>query len=117
MADYDMRTVAHLAAAENKWDLLTYLVTKTRFNFDVKDRFGKTPLEEISDPEKLSEYQKLLHETRTNPNFEESLRSLKDQLHHKEEDQLKSVDAIEEAHSDHSSDGDEDLIEKVKHTK
>jgi len=84
-----MRTVAHLAAAENKWELLTYLVTKTRFNFEVKDRFGKTPFDEISDLVKLAEYQKLLHETRSDPNFEKSLRSLKELLHHKEEDQLK----------------------------
>jgi hypothetical protein len=112
-----MRTVAHLAAAESKWDLLTYLVTKTRFNFDLKDRFGKTPFDEISDPEKLAEYQKLLRETRSDPNFEVSLRSLKDLLQHKEEDQLKSVDAIEETQSDHSSDGDEDLIGKVKKNK
>ena len=112
-----MRTVGHLAAAENKWDLLTYLVTKTRFNFDLKDRFGKTPFDEINDPEKLAEYKTLLHETRSHPNFEGSLRSLKDLLHHKEEDQLKAVDAIEETHSDHSSDGDEELIGKVKKNK
>ena len=42
-----MRTVAHLAAAEKRWDLLTYLVTRTKYNFDMKDRFGKTPFDEI----------------------------------------------------------------------
>ena len=81
-----MRTVAHLAAAEKQWPLLTYLVTKTKFNFDFKDRFGKTPFDEISDPEKLVEYEKLLHETRSNPNFEKNLKSQKSLLHHKDED-------------------------------
>lgn len=78
-----MRTVAHLAAAEKQWGLLDYLVTKTRFNFDLKDRFGKTPFDEISDPVKLAEYEKLLFETRSHPNFERSLISLKALLHHK----------------------------------
>jgi hypothetical protein len=51
-----MRTVAHLAAAEKHWDLLTYLVTHTKFNFDMKDRFGKTPFDEIDDSGKLAEF-------------------------------------------------------------
>jgi hypothetical protein len=68
-----MRTIAHLAAAEKHWPLLTYLITKTKFNFEAKDRFGKTPFDEITDSEKLAEFQKLLHDTRNNPNFEKSL--------------------------------------------
>ncbi len=68
-----MRTIAHLAAAEKHCPLLTYLITKTKFNFEAKDRFGKTPFDEITDSEKVAEFQKLLHNTRNNSNFEKSL--------------------------------------------
>lgn len=48
-SDYDLRTVAHLAAAEGHTELLLYLINETDFNFDLKDRWGKKPLEEIID--------------------------------------------------------------------
>jgi ankyrin repeat protein len=73
-ADYDMRTVAHLAAAESHWDLLSYLVKKTKFNFELMDRFGKTPFDEISDSQKRREFEALLKEVRSNPNFIKSLK-------------------------------------------
>jgi ankyrin repeat protein len=49
-SDYDLRTVAHLAAAENQWELLKYLASHTKFNFYLVDRWGKTPLDELSNP-------------------------------------------------------------------
>lgn len=48
-SDYDLRTVAHLAAAEGHTELLLYLINETNFNFGIQDRWGKKPLEEIQD--------------------------------------------------------------------
>ena len=48
-SDYDLRTVAHLAAAEGHTELLLYLIRDTNFNFNITDRWGKKPLEEIND--------------------------------------------------------------------
>ena len=47
--DYDYRTLAHLAAAENHFDLLYYLISNSNFDFNVQDRWGHTPLDEIKD--------------------------------------------------------------------
>lgn len=47
ICDYDMRTVAHLAASENHFELLFYLIEFSKFNFNLKDRWDHTPLEEI----------------------------------------------------------------------
>ena len=60
IADYDLRTVAHLAAAEGHWPCVDYLARHTSFNFALKDRWGKTPLDEVADPTKRSEIQELL---------------------------------------------------------
>ena len=60
IADYDLRTVGHLAAAEKHWDLVDYLVKHTDFNFNLKDRWGKSPLDEIQDPILREEYVELL---------------------------------------------------------
>lgn len=49
VSDYDFRTVAHLAAAEGHTELLLYLINESTFDFSLKDRWGKTPLDEISD--------------------------------------------------------------------
>ena len=38
ISDYDLRTVAHLAAAEGHWDLIVFLIIDTHFNFSLKDR-------------------------------------------------------------------------------
>lgn len=62
--DYDLRNVGHLAAAEGHWDLLTYLATKTNFNFEFKDRWGKTTFDEITNPETRTKYEKMLKESR-----------------------------------------------------
>lgn len=47
--DYDYRTVAHLAAAEKHYLVLEYLLWFSSFNFQLKDRWGQTPLDEIKD--------------------------------------------------------------------
>ncbi len=39
--DYDFRSVAHLAAAEGHTELLLFLINETKFNFSLKDRWGK----------------------------------------------------------------------------
>lgn len=57
IADYDLRTVAHLAAAEGHWELVDYLVNETEFNFDLADRWGKKPLEEIHDTKIRASYE------------------------------------------------------------
>jgi ankyrin repeat protein len=68
VSDYDLRTVGHLAAAEGHWDLVTYLAKHTHFNFNLKDRWGKTPLDEITDDVKREEYIKMIKDSRTNFN-------------------------------------------------
>ena len=49
LSDYDKRTVGHLAACGNHYKILAFLSQKTDFNFNCKDRFGKTTLDEIKD--------------------------------------------------------------------
>ncbi len=49
VSDYDFRTVGHLAGAEGHYELLEYLAMKTNYNFDLKDRWGTTCLNEIKD--------------------------------------------------------------------
>ena len=49
VSDYDFRTVGHLAGAEGHYELLEYLAVKTNYNFDLKDRWGTTCLNEIKD--------------------------------------------------------------------
>ena len=61
-ADYDGRTVAHLAAAERHWELLKYLVRESSLMV-VKDRWGKTPLDEIKEDEKKQEFEHLMKES------------------------------------------------------
>ena len=50
-ADYDQRTIGHLAAAEGHIQILEMLATKTQFNFDLIDRWGHSVLEELKDEE------------------------------------------------------------------
>jgi ankyrin repeat protein len=59
-SDYDLRTVGHLAAAENQWELLKYLASHTKFNFDLVDRWGKTPLDELPNPKLRHEIEELI---------------------------------------------------------
>ena len=60
ISDYDLRTVGHLAAAEGHWELLNYLILGTDFNFELKDRWGKKPLDEIEDFDKRMEFEEAL---------------------------------------------------------
>ena len=49
-ADYDKRTLGHLAGAEGNMEMLEYLASNTRFNFDLQDRFGTKVIDEIQNP-------------------------------------------------------------------
>ncbi len=42
----DKRTVAHIAVAENKIEILKFLKEDTLYNFNIGDRWGQTPLSE-----------------------------------------------------------------------
>jgi ankyrin repeat protein len=59
-SDYDLRTVAHLAAAEHQLELVKYLASHTKFNFELSDRWGKTPLDELSNPKLRLEIEELI---------------------------------------------------------
>jgi len=41
-ADYDIRTVGHLAACEGHMDILEFLSKETSYSFFTKDRMGNT---------------------------------------------------------------------------
>ena len=58
--DYDLRTVGHLAAAEGQWDLLRYLAQHSKFNFNLLDRWGKTPLDEITNARQRHDIEELI---------------------------------------------------------
>ena len=47
LADYDQRTIGHLAAAEGHTEMLEMLARLTKFNFNLKDRWGHSVLEEL----------------------------------------------------------------------
>ena len=47
VADYDKRTLGHLAGAEGHIEILEYLAINTRFNFNLADRFGTKVIDEI----------------------------------------------------------------------
>eukprot|EP00351_Strombidinopsis_sp_SopsisLIS2011_P002210 CAMPEP_0116880828 /NCGR_PEP_ID=MMETSP0463-20121206/12836_1 /TAXON_ID=181622 /ORGANISM="Strombidinopsis sp, Strain SopsisLIS2011" /LENGTH=76 /DNA_ID=CAMNT_0004531955 /DNA_START=1946 /DNA_END=2176 /DNA_ORIENTATION=- len=49
VADYDLRTIGHLAAAEGHNQILEYLCRETNFDMDVKDRWDNTCFDELSD--------------------------------------------------------------------
>jgi len=59
-ADYDKRTLGHLAAAEGHVELLKYLIEETEYNFDLQDRWGNQILDELKDLEKKKELIKLI---------------------------------------------------------
>ena len=60
-ADYDKRTIAHLAAAEGHIDLLRYLIKHTDFDFTLKDRWGNDIISELKDKNTKEEIQTLLN--------------------------------------------------------
>ena len=49
ISNYDSRTLAHVAAAEGNQAILEYLAKNTKFNFEIQDRYERTPLDEIQD--------------------------------------------------------------------
>ena len=59
-ADYDKRTIGHLAAAEGNIDILEILITKSNFHFSLEDRWGSKVLDELKDPAKRSKIEYLL---------------------------------------------------------
>lgn len=44
-ADYDKRTIAHIAVAENKLDIIKFLIEHTNYEFKVKDRYDRMPFD------------------------------------------------------------------------
>lgn len=51
LSDYDLRTVGHLAAAEGHAEMVEFLLEKTNFNFELKDRWEHDPMEGAKDNE------------------------------------------------------------------
>ena len=49
ISNYDSRTFAHVAAAEGNAAILEYLARNTKFNLEIQDRYGRTPLDDIQD--------------------------------------------------------------------
>lgn len=48
MSDYDLRNIGHLAASEGHLEMLEFLILETKFDFDLADRWGRSPLEEMA---------------------------------------------------------------------
>lgn len=48
LSDYDGRTALHLAAAEGHVDCVEFLLRQCHLPCDVRDRWGRTPLEEAT---------------------------------------------------------------------
>lgn len=46
LADYDGRTALHLAAAEGHINCIEFLLNLCHVSVEVRDRWGKTPLDE-----------------------------------------------------------------------
>ncbi|GMR34300.1 hypothetical protein PMAYCL1PPCAC_04495 [Pristionchus mayeri] len=46
MVDYDNRTAMHVAAAEGHANIVKFLVTQAKCNFQPRDRWGRTPLDD-----------------------------------------------------------------------
>lgn len=48
LSDYDGRTALHLAASEGHVECVDFLLRKCHVPYDVRDRWGRTPLEEAT---------------------------------------------------------------------
>ena len=48
-ADYDKRTIGHLAAAEGHWQILEYLANNSKFDFNLVDRWDTSVIDELKD--------------------------------------------------------------------
>ena len=59
-ADYDKRTVGHLAAAEGHWQILEFLAVNSKFDFNLADRWGTTVLDELKNEELKQRLLKLI---------------------------------------------------------
>jgi len=46
-ADYDDRTVGHLAACEGHMDILEFLIKETNYSFEMKDRWNNTAFNDL----------------------------------------------------------------------
>ena len=51
VADYDKRTVGHLAAAEGHLQVLELLASESHFNFELRDRWNNSCFDEIKSDE------------------------------------------------------------------
>ena len=60
LADYDKRTVGHLAAAEGNIGVLKFLATRTEFNFNLKDRWNNSVLSDMKDKKAKSQIETLI---------------------------------------------------------
>jgi len=60
IADYDKRTIGHLAAAEGNIETLEILITKSNFHFSLEDRWGRKVLDELKDPAKRAKIDYLI---------------------------------------------------------
>ena len=61
ISDYDLRHVAHLAACEGHIEVLKFLITDTNFNFDLRDRWGNSALDEMKKKVSEEDQEKLRH--------------------------------------------------------
>jgi len=54
ISDNELRTCAHIAAAEGKTQIVSFLLNETTYNLNVKDKKGRTPMKESANLEILN---------------------------------------------------------------
>lgn len=59
ICNFDKRTIGHLAASEKHYELLKFLALQTNFNFELRDRFGNSVIDSITDPTMKEEFMKI----------------------------------------------------------
>jgi len=47
VSDYDKRSLGHLAAAEGHWEFIHILLTAGEFDFEAKDRWENSTVDQI----------------------------------------------------------------------